>query len=240
MSAATDRGVCLVTGVGPEGGTGAEVVRRFAAGGYRVAMLARDGERLAAHERACEGARAFPCDVADTGALVETLAQVRSEMGDPAVVVHNAVRAVRGSILDLDPEDLERNFRVNVTALLHLARETIPAMLGAGRGAIMVTGNTSATRGKALFGFFASTKAAQRILAESIAREFGPQGIHVAYFVIDAAIDTPRTRPVLAPDEPDEFFARPSAIAEEIFHVAHQDRSTWSFTVELRPFGERW
>ena len=104
----------------------------------------------------------------------------------------------------------------------------------------MVTGNTSATRGKALFGFFASTKAAQRILAESIAREFGPQGIHVAYFVIDAAIDTPRTRPVLAPDEPDEFFARPSAIAEEIFHVAHQDRSTWSFTVELRPFGERW
>ena len=124
--------------------------------------------------------------------------------------------------------------------LLHLARETIPGMLEAGGGAILVTGNTSATRGKAHWGFFASTKAAQRILAESIAREFGPQGIHVAYFIIDAAIDTPRTRPFIAPDAPDEFFARPAAIAEEMYRVAHQDRSAWSFTVELRPFGESW
>ena len=155
-------------------------------------------------------------------------------------MVHNALRSVRGSILELDPEDLERNFRVNATALLYLARETIPAMLEAGKGAIMVTGNTSATRGKAHWGFFASTKAAQRILAESIAREFGPKGIHVAYFIIDAMIDTPRTRPILAPDKPDDFFAKPPAIAEEVFRVAHQDPSTWSFTVELRPFGESW
>ena len=103
-----------------------------------------------------------------------------------------------------------------------------------------MTGNTSATRGKSQWGFFASTKAAQRILAESIAREFGPKGIHVAYFIIDASIDTPRTRPLLVPDKPDDFFAKPSAIAEEMFHVAHQDRSTWSFSVDLRPFGETW
>ena len=103
-----------------------------------------------------------------------------------------------------------------------------------------MTGNTSATRGRTNWGFFASTKAAQRILAESIAREFGPRGIHVAYFIIDAAIDTPRTRPILSPDEPDEFFAKPAAIANEMYHVAHQDRSTWSFLVELRPFGENW
>ncbi|MCE2475233.1 MAG: short-chain dehydrogenase, partial [Alphaproteobacteria bacterium] len=107
-------------------------------------------------------------------------------------------------------------------------------------GAIMVTGNTSATRGKAQWGFFASTKAAQRILSESLAREFGPQGIHVAYFIIDAMIDTPRTRPLLAPDKPDEFFAKPSAIAEEIYRVSHQDRSAWSFQVEMRPYCERW
>ena len=113
-------------------------------------------------------------------------------------------------------------------------------MLEAGRGTILVTGNTSATRGKAHWGFFASTKAAQRILAESIAREFGPQGIHVAYFVIDAMIDTPRTRPAFAPDKPDAFFAKPSAIAEEIFRVAHQDRSTWAFDLVIRPFAERW
>lgn len=232
--------VCLVTGVGPDKGTGAEIAGRFARGGYRVAMLARDADRLAALEQSIDGSKAYPCDVGDLDRLVETIAQVRKDLGPPAVVVHNALRAVRGSILELDPDDLEKNFRVNTTALLHLARETLPAMLEAGKGAILVTGNTSATRGKTNWGFFASTKASQRILAESIAREFGPKGIHVAYFVIDAAIDTPRTRPILAPDQPDDFFAKPAAIADEMFHVAHQDRSTWSFLVELRPFGETW
>ncbi|MEZ5934874.1 MAG: SDR family NAD(P)-dependent oxidoreductase [Alphaproteobacteria bacterium] len=232
--------VCLVTGVGPDKGTGAEIARRFAAGGYQVAMLARDRARLADLEQAIDGATAFPCDIGDLDALVATVAEVRERLGPPSVVVHNAARSVRGSILELDPEDLEKNFRVNTTALLYLARETLPDMLEAGRGAILVTGNTSATRGKTNWGFFASTKAAQRILAESIAREFGPKGIHVAYFVIDAMIDTPRTRPHLAPDKPDDFFAKPKAIAEEMYHTAHQDPSTWSFLVELRPYGETW
>ncbi len=232
--------VCLVTGVGPEHGTGAEIAQRFASGGYQVAMLARDAERLGTLQDKIDGAKSYPCDVADLEMLVQTVAKVRKEMGPPSVVVHNALRSARGSILDLDPLDLERNFRVNATALLYLARETIPAMLDAGGGAILITGNTSATRGKTNWGFFASTKAAQRILAESIAREFGPKGIHVAYFIIDAAIDTPRTRHIFAPDKPDDFFAKPSAIAEEMYRVAHQDRSTWSFNVELRPFGEVW
>ncbi|MGI9498727.1 MAG: SDR family NAD(P)-dependent oxidoreductase [Geminicoccaceae bacterium] len=232
--------VCLVTGVGPDKGTGAEITRRFAKGGYQVAMLARDAARLAELETAIDGTKAYPCDVADLDALVATIAKVRNNLGAPSVVVHNALRSVRGSILDLDPDDLEKNFRVNTTALLHLARETIPAMLEAGKGTILVTGNTSATRGKTNWGFFASTKASQRILAESIAREFGPKGIHVAYFVIDAMIDTPRTRPILAPDKPDDFFAKPTAIAEEMYHTAHQDPSTWSFLVELRPFHESW
>jgi NAD(P)-dependent dehydrogenase (short-subunit alcohol dehydrogenase family) len=232
--------VCLVTGVGPDRGTGAEIVRRFATGGYQVAMLARNADRLSELEGSIPGTMAFPCDVADLDALVTTIGRVKRQLGSARIVIHNAVRSARGSFLDLDPSDLEKNFRVNTTALLYLARETIPDMLAAGEGAIMVTGNTSATRGRAEWGFFASTKAAQRILAESIAREYGPRGIHVAYFIIDASIDTPRTRPVLAPDKPDEFFAKPKAIAEEVFRVAHQDRSAWSFRVELRPFGEVW
>ena len=168
--------VCLVSGVGPEHGTGAEIARRFSEGGYRVAMLARNADNLAALADKYEDARAYPCDVGDLDALVETVSRVRTEMGAPRVVVHNALRSTRGSILEMDPDDLEKNFRVNATALLHLARETLPAMLDAGDGAILVTGNTSATRGRANWGFFASTKAAQRILAESIAREFGPRG----------------------------------------------------------------
>lgn len=232
--------VCLVTGVGPEHGTGAEIARRFAEGGYRVAMLARNAERLAHLETVYPNASAYPCDVSDLAALRETVARIRADLGDPEIMIHNAPSATRGPFLEQDPADLERNFRVNAQALNILAHETLPAMVAAGKGAILVTGNTSATRGKAHWGYFASTKAAQRILCESLAREFGPQGVHVAYFIIDAAIDTPRTRPHLAPDAPDAFFAKPSAISDEMFHVAHQDRSTWSMTVELRPFGEKW
>ena len=105
--------------------------------------------------------------------------------------------------------------------------------------AIITTGNTSALRGKAAFAGFAPTKAAQRILAESIARELGPKGVHVAYVMIDAVIDLEWTRQMF-PNAPDEFFIKPAAIAEEVWHVAHQDRSAWSFNVELRPFRETW
>jgi NAD(P)-dependent dehydrogenase (short-subunit alcohol dehydrogenase family) len=166
-------------------------------------------------------------------------------MGSPEVLIHNAVSGVldgggASTFLESDPQRLERNFRVNTTSLLYLAREVAPAMIDAGRGAILVTGNTSAMRGKARFAYFAPTKAAQRILAQSMARDLGPKGVHVAYVLIDAAIDTPRTRPVFAADKPDDFFCKPTAIADEMFHVAHQDRSAWSFDVEMRPFGENW
>jgi hypothetical protein len=100
----------------------------------------------------------------------------------------------------------------------------------------MVTGNTSALRGKASFAGFAPTKAAQRVLAQAMARDLGPKGVHVAYFVIDAVIDVPWTRQMYA-SKPDDFFIQPAAIADEVWHVAHQDRSAWAFDVELRPFG---
>src|SRR5262249_34740812 len=187
-----DGPVCLITGVGP--GTGAAIARRFAAGGHRVAMLARDGARLAALEAELPGSRAFRCDVGDVASLIAVLEDVRRTMGDPEVVVHNAVSGSFGTFLPVDPDALERNFRVNVVALLHLARTLLPAMMERGRGALVATGNTSALRGKATFAGFAPTKAAQRILAESIAREVGPRGVHVAYVVIDAVIDVPWTR----------------------------------------------
>ena len=112
-------------------------------------------------------------------------------------------------------------------------------VVAAGEGAIIASGNTSALRGKASFAGFAPTKAAQRILAESIARELGPKGVHVAYVLIDAVIDLEWTRKRFS-DAPDEFFIKPAAIADEIWHVAHQDRSAWSFNVEVRPFRETW
>jgi NADP-dependent 3-hydroxy acid dehydrogenase YdfG len=134
---------------------------------------------------------------------------------------------------------LERNFQVNTMALLHLARLTVPAMIAAGTGALIVTGNTSAYRGKPNFAGFAPTKAAQRILLESIARQVGPQGVHAAYIAIDAVIDVPWTRERFA-DKPDDFFCKPADIADEVFRIAHQPRSAWSYNVEIRPFGEPW
>ena len=229
--------VIVVTGVGP--GTGAAIARRFSHGGYAVAMLARDRNRLTLLEREIEHARAYPCDVTDEAQLDATIALIRAELGTPKVLIHNAVGGAFGNFLEIDPQILNRNFQVNTMALLYLARRLAPAMVAAGEGAIIATGNTSAFRGKANFAGFAPTKAAQRILAEAMAREIGPKGVHVAYVMIDAVIDLEWTRKRW-PDAPDDFFIKPAAIAEEVWHVAHQDRSAWSFNVELRPFGETW
>jgi NAD(P)-dependent dehydrogenase (short-subunit alcohol dehydrogenase family) len=233
----TSNPVALVTGVGP--GTGAAIARRFAQGGYQVAMLARNHARLQALESEVSSSRAYACDVTDQTRLDATIAAVRSDLGEPRVLVHNAVGGAFGTFMEIEPAVLNQNFQVNTMALLYLARRLAPAMVVAGDGAIIATGNTSAQRGKASFAGFAPTKAAQRILAESMARELGPKGVHVAYVVIDAVIDLEWTRRRLG-NAPDDFFIKPTAIAEEVWHVAHQDRCAWSFNVELRPFRETW
>lgn len=225
--------LALVTGVGPE--TGASVARRFAEGEYRVAMLARDARRLAALEAEIPDSVGIACDVTDLAQLERVIAQV----GEPKAVVHNAVGGAFGSFRDIDPSILQRNFEVNTLALLQIARLTTPAMIDAGDGALIVTGNTSALRGKAAFAGFAPTKAAQRILAESLARDLGPKGVHVAYLVIDAVIDIPWQRERFK-DARDDFFIQPASIAAEVFHFAHQPRDAWSFLAEIRPFHEPW
>ena len=238
MKTKTQPPICLVTGVGD--GTGSAVAKRFADAGYRVIMLARNKQRLRDLEATIAGSSSYAFDMSDLDQLKNVCREVIAEIGTPDVIVHNAVRATFKPFMEIDSGELEKNFRVNTTSLLYLAREMVPSMLDRGSGSIIVTGNTAAFRGVPNYALFAPTKAAQRILAQSIARELGPQGIHVAYVNIDAAIDTPWTRVPFNPDEPDEFFSHPHAIADEIFHVAHQHRSTWSFDVELRPFGEIW
>jgi NAD(P)-dependent dehydrogenase (short-subunit alcohol dehydrogenase family) len=227
----------LVTGVGP--GTGLSIARRLAQGGYRVSMLARDGARLKGIETEIAETRGFAADVSDPAALDAALDAAITWAGQPELVVHNAVGAVFGNFLQIEPAALEQNFRTNVMALLQLARRFAPAMVEAGQGTIIVTGNTSALRGRSRFAGFAPTKAAQRILAEAIARELGPKGVHVAYVVIDAVIDVDWTRK-LQPDAPDDFFIQPAEIAEEIWHLIHQPKGAWSFNVEIRPFKEVW
>lgn len=228
-----EKPVALITGVGP--GTGSALVRRFAEGGYDVAMIARDKDRLDALQKGVPGSVALPCDVTDAAALKAALARI----APPKVVVHNAVGGAFASFMDTDPAILQRNFDINTKALLHLAQLTTPSMVASGDGALIVTGNTSAQRGRANFAGFAPTKAAQRILAESLARDLGPKGVHVAYLIIDAVIDVPWARE-LHKAKPDDFFISPKSIAAEVFHLAHQPRDAWSFLAEVRPHHEPW
>jgi NAD(P)-dependent dehydrogenase (short-subunit alcohol dehydrogenase family) len=237
MSRLETKPLAIVTGVGP--GTGSALVRRFASGGFQVAMLARNHSRLNALAAEVSDSIAVPCDVADQAALQDALTQIVERFGVPSVVIHNAVGGSFGKFQDIDPQVLEHNFQINVMALLHLARFLAPEMIKAGGGALIVTGNTSALRGKPHFAGFAPTKAAQRILAESIARDLGPQGLHVAYLVIDAVIDVPWTRDRFK-EASDDFFIKPAAIANEVWHLAHQDKSAWSFLSEVRPYSETW
>ena len=230
------RPICLITGVGP--GTGTAIARRFSEK-YDVAMLARNRDRLANLRNENKNQYPYQCDVSDPEALKKTIDSVGKELGNPSVVIHNAVGGAFGNFLEVDLSVLEHNFQVNTMALMQLGQLIAPNMIENGSGAIICTGNTSAYRGKAGFSGFAPTKAAQRILAESMARYLGPKGIHVAYVAIDAVIDLEWTRK-RNPDAPDDYFCKPDDIAGEVWHLAHQPKSAWSFDTQIRPFGENW
>ncbi len=234
----THKPVSLITGVGD--GAGASLARRFAKGGYQVAMVARDQKRLNALQKEIPDSRAYACDISDLAALTDVVDRIHAEMGQPNILVHNAVSATCKTFLEADSEELERNFRINTTTLYELARMLAPAMIDHGTGAIMVTGNSAAHRGAPDQAAFAPTKAAQRILAQSLARQLGPKGIHVAYVTIDASIKAPWTDDVITHDKPDDFFSNPADIADEVFRVSLQPPSAWSFDVEIRPYGEHW
>ena len=234
------RPICMITGLGE--GTGGYTAKKFSKEGYRIAMLARSAERLERFEKELEGSKGYVCDVSNIYHLKETCSQIKKDMGSPEVLIHNAVKGNFEKLLDGKPEWLEENFRINTTSLMYLAHELIPDMIKSKKGVIIVTGNTAAKRGIANTPYFAPTKAAQRILAQSLARDFGPKGIHVAYLMVDASINTPwtRTRIEKQINQPDIIFAQPEDIANEIFHIAHQERSAWSFDVEIRPDIEEW
>jgi short-subunit dehydrogenase len=228
---------CVLIGIGA--GTGAACARKFTASGYNVSMIARSEQRLRDFEADIPNTVPYCSDLADISNYRKTLERIKSEQGVPQVVLFNATQSTRGSYQDIPIEKFERNFRVNAAGLLVTAQDFGPEMAARGDGAIIVTGNTAAMRGKPNYVGWAPTKAAQRILAEALARDLGPQGVHVAYVVIDAIIDMPFARRKW-PDLPDEKYAKPDDLAEEIYRIAHQPKSARSFLVELRPSGENW
>lgn len=229
--------VCAVVGIGP--GNGAALARRFAGEGYAVALLARRSELSAALAAELPDARAYACDVADAASVARTFAAIRSDLGPVDVLAYNAGSGTWGTIDDLTPDAFETTWRINTLGLFLVAQQVIPAMKEKGAGSIVVIGATASRRGMPRTTAFGPAKAAQKSLAEAMARHLWPAGIHVSLIILDGVVDLERTRAAM-PDKADDFFIRPDDVAETAWWLTRQPRSAWSFEVEARPFGETW
>jgi len=231
--------VAVVVGVGA--GLGAALGRRFSRG-YAVALVARGGEKLEAFARevADAGGRALAvaADVSKADEIHAAFERIQRELGPVDVLLYNAAMRPFGRLMETKPSTFENTWRVNAFGAFLCAQEVVPGMLARGKGAIVLTGATAGTKPFATSAAFGPAKFALRGLGQVMARDLGPQGIHVAYVNIDGAIDMPfihRLRPQLTKED----MLDPAAIAETYWHLAHQERSAWTQELDVRPFKEQ-
>jgi len=223
----------LIVGAGE--GLSASLARLFARERMRVALAARRTDKLA---ELCGdiGARAYACDASEPNEVKRLFSEVEKDIGAPDVVVYNASARARGPFVELVAEDVERTLAVSAFGGFLVSQQAVQRMLPKKHGAVLLTGASASIKGYAQSAPFAMGKFALRGLAQSMARELAPHGIHVAHFVIDGAIRNPgRVEPA---DKPDSMLD-PEAIAASYLHVLRQPRSAWTWEIELRPWTER-
>ncbi len=237
----------VVLGVGPPKGLGAAIARRFAREGFRVTIMGRSAEKVeaSAAELRAMGAdvTAVVGDVTDEALVRATVAKADTADAPLEAAVFNAGGNWPQGFLQMDQEFLEGMWRTNALAGFFFAKAAIEAMLPRQRGVLIFTGATASLRGRANFGGFASAKAALRALAQSAAREFGPQGIHVAQVIVDGAIDGDRINtfmPGLKEARGADGLLDPDAIAESFWALFCQQRSAWTHELDVRPWSESW
>src|SRR3984957_19848495 len=221
--------------VGAGAGLSASLARLFAREGIGVSLAARSVEKLGA---LCSetGARAFACDATDPDEVERLFGLVERESGTPDVVVYNASARARGAFVELVPADVAQAIAVSAFGGFLVARQAVKRMLPNHHGAILFTGASASVKGYAQSAPFAMGKFALRGLAQSLARELSPQGIHVGHVVIDGGIRNPgRSEP---PDRPDSMLD-PDAIAPSYLYLLQQPRTAWSWEIEVRPWVER-
>ncbi|MEM6954096.1 MAG: SDR family NAD(P)-dependent oxidoreductase [Myxococcota bacterium] len=222
--------VCVVCGIGP--GNGEAFARRFAAEGYQVALLSRrtDLSEPLAQEL---GGKAYACDVTDKARVQEVFKAIEAELGPVNVLIYNAGSGTWGNIEELDADVFERAWRVNTLGAFMASQAVIPSMVERGDGAIVVVGATASLRGKPFTTAFAPAKAAQRSLAQAMARHLGPKGVHVALMILDGRVSEPQTDAKIESMDP-------ASIAKAAHYLVEQDRSAWTFELDLRPHTENW
>jgi NAD(P)-dependent dehydrogenase (short-subunit alcohol dehydrogenase family) len=232
--------VAVVVGVGP--GLGNALAVRFARGGFRVALVARSAESLAptqAEITAAGGeARSYLADAGDEESVRSAFERIHAELGSTEVLLYNAGAFEVGGILELTAATVERAWRANCLGGLLASQAVLPKMLERGRGTVIFTGATASLRGSAKFAAIAIGKVGLRALAQSMARELGPQGIHVAHVIIDGQIDSPRLR-ARFPDRDEKTMLDPAAIAETYWALHEQHASAWTHEIDLRPNVEK-
>lgn len=240
MADSNRRPVCAVLGVGP--GLGAALARRFAKE-YAVALVARGEDKLVSIAAAIEAeggkALAVPADVAKAADISAAFDKIRRELGEVDALLYNAAMRPFGKLMDTKPSTFENTWRVNAFGAFLAAQEVVPAMLKKGSGTIIFTGATAGVKPFPTSAAFGPAKFALRGLAQVMARDLQPQGIHVAYVNVDGAIDMPFIRERF-PQLTEADMLKPSAIAETYWNLAHQDRSAWSHEVDVRPYKEKW
>lgn len=222
----------LIVGTGP--GLSASLARLFARNGLSVALAARQTDKLAALAKET-GASVHACNAADQKDVASLFETLDAAGRTPDVVVYNASNRVRGALVDLAPDDVKRAIDISAFGSFLVSQQAVKRMLPQGEGAVLLSGATAGVKGFALSATFAMGKFALRGLAQSMARELSPKGIHVAHFVIDGGIRS-AARPV--PDDRPDSLLDPDAIAETYWHVLNQHRSAWSWEVEVRPWVE--
>ena len=237
---------CAVV-VGAGTGTGTEVAKRFARGGYAVAVARRDADALAPLVEEIEGsggrARAFAVDAADERSVITLFDDTEAVLGPIEVAVFNAAGFTMASLLDTTLQAFEDMWRASSLGGFLVGREAARRMIPRGRGTILFSGATASTKASADFAAFAAGKHGLRAVAQSMAKELGPLGIHVAHVIIDGVINVPRVHesmPNLVKSKGEAGLIDPSAIAEAYFTLHQQPRSAWTFEMDLRPFKETW
>ena len=233
-SCSGNKPVCVIIGVGP--GLGTANAQKFSNAGYALGLISRSSGYITELAGQLNYAKAYACDVTNTENIKQVFAKIKNDLGPVNVLIYQAssrfnAQGSAGNIEVATEEDMEHAWRIDTLGCMVSCKQVIPDMVDAGKGSIIICGATGSLRGSANFTAFGCAKNGQRALAESMAKHLGPKGVHVSLVIIDGSIDAQRAG--------NETLIKAEEVSNTLYFVAHQDKSAWTFQLDLRPFLEK-